>query len=136
MQEKIQKFSQFLMSLFSKLAIIAIIGYIFFGISKSIYKNYSITQKITTTQEDIAKIEADNQNMKNLIMYYQTDSYKELEARRKLGYKKPGESVLIIPDINPTNQNQISITKDEDAKKAAETPNIEKWYQYFMGKKA
>lgn len=134
MKEKIQQISKNLVSFFQKAIIIAIIGYVLFGIGKSIWRNYQMSSKIESVKSDISEIEEKNKLLQNMIIYYQTDSYKELEARRKLGYKKPGENVLIIPELSTQNKSQNEILPPKNSTNyTTPTPNFIKWWEYVIG---
>jgi len=133
MKEKIQRFSSIFVSVVSKLIIFGIIVFILYSIGKSVWKNYLVVQKIDSIEKEISDEQVANNNYKNLIIYYQTDTFKELEARRKLGYKKPGENVLIIPDLNPAQTNNDPLPLEDNTKKEdIETPNFIKWYHYII----
>jgi cell division protein FtsB len=133
MQEKIRKFSSDFMSIAVKAVLILIAGFILFSLGKSIWKNYLVVQNINAVKNDIINAENENKNLKNLIIYYQTDTYKELEARRKLGYKKPGENVLIIPEINPREETKTNLnTPKNDQSQENQTANFFKWYHYVI----
>lgn len=133
MQEKTQSFFSIFFSILVKILILAVIVYVLYNIGKSIYKNYKTVEKIDTIEESISSQEQDNKNLRNLIIYYQTDSYKELEARKKLGYKKPGENVLIIPELGTVNENtNIELPGENSSDEKDEDPNFVKWYNYVI----
>lgn|SRR3990167_7584699 len=135
MKEKLQKIAKIIISISKKAIIAVIIGYVLFGIGKSIWKNYQMSQKIEEEKLEITKIGSENKTLENMIIYYQTDSYKELEARRKLGYKKPGENVLIIPELSTLNSQEIQIPTSKNSKnQETPTPNFIKWWQYVIGR--
>lgn len=119
----------------TRLIIAAIVVFILFNLGRSIWRNWQTSQKISTIEEEIGQLENQNQHLNNLIVYYQTDSFKELEARRKLGYKKTGENVLVIPELVQTEQNEDQIPQSSKEKVTTpKTANFIKWYQYVMGK--
>jgi len=132
MKEKIQKFSGIFISVLGKVIVVAIVGFILYNIGRSIWKNYLIVQKIDSAKKEITNEELENKNLKNLIVYYQTDTYKELEARRKLGYKKPGESVLMIPELSTTQNNNTIGKTNSSAEPEQSEANFIKWYHYVI----
>ena len=134
MKEKLERASKFVISWSVKLAAAAIIGFILYGIGRSVWKNYQVVEKIDKLESEITSEEETNENLKNLLVYYQTDSYKELELRKKLGYKKLGEKVVIIPELSPANQEVVEAEKIAEAEKQIEEPNVVKWYNYVLGK--
>jgi molybdopterin synthase catalytic subunit len=75
-----------------------------------------------------------------LNIYYSSDTYKELEARRKLGLKKPGEKVVRIAiaddrieqfESNTTIEKVIK-AEAEVAKDSNEMSNARKWVQFVL----
>jgi cell division protein FtsB len=132
MKEKFEKFSKFFISMLGKLILLAGILFVLFNLGKSVWKNYQNVEMINTKKLEITKLENENQNLKNLNMYYQTDSFKEIEARSKLDYKKPGENVLIIPELSGNNKELTTedVNKNEEPK--AEIPNAVKWYHFII----
>lgn len=134
MKEKLQQFSNVFVSIISKIAMALIVIFILINLGKSVWRNWQMNQEINKTDQEIQNLEKQNQYLKDLITYYQTDSFKELHAKKELGYKKPGESVLIIPDLtNDQTSDQKSPISSQD-KNANITPNFIKWYDYVIGR--
>jgi len=134
MKEKMERAAKFALSFSVKLIIAGVIGFILYGIGRSVWKNYQVVEKIDSLESEIFKEKENNENLKNLLVYYQTDSYKELELRKKLNYKKQGEKVVIIPELNPVNQEEQIEKQLAEKKKEIEEPNVTKWYKYILGK--
>ncbi|MBI3495645.1 septum formation initiator family protein [Candidatus Berkelbacteria bacterium] len=86
-----------LMQIITRLFWLVIIGYTGFSLYHAVMRNVAVNQRINSFQEDIKRIELDNQRLRNLIVYYQTNEFKELELRRRLGYKKPDENIVVLP---------------------------------------
>lgn len=128
-----------LKNLFSNLVsiiIILIIVYIIFNIGKSTWKNYQINREIVNIEAEIEGLKVKNATLKNLILYYQTDTFKELEARKKLGLKKPDEKVIIVPenDGQSDNYKEELFGKSQTQNKLIEKkPNYAKWWYFVMG---
>lgn len=111
----------------SKLLTIAgilIIIYAAFALSRTLWQNYKMNRDITSLKKEIESLEKRRQELTNLIAYYKTESYKEKEARRRMGYQKPGEHVLIVV---PANNPQ----KEEEAE-VIEKPNWQIWWEFFF----
>lgn len=118
--------------------VVAVVVYLLFLTYKSVISNYRTNQKIDNLEDEIVLLEIEKQYLADLNIYYSTDTYKELEARRKLGLKKKGETVIKIPisedrlaqyQKNLTNQNQ-------DIKKSptitTEESNPRKWIRFIF----
>ena len=108
--------------------IVAVITYTSYSIGMAIYKNYQINKKIDQLKSDITVLQTEVDELKNLLVYYQSDGFKELEARRRLGLRGKDEKVIIIPKVENT---QGVDTKNEETKKNNTQPddktNMQKW---------
>ncbi len=112
------------------LVAIAAVGYAGFVIFQSIYFNYQAGQKIKDLNQRLVQIKEKKLSLEALIAYYQTDTFRELEARKKLGLKMPGEKVV-----------KVEIEKKPEQPKASsqplgekEIPNWQKWLEFLQGK--
>jgi len=93
--------------------------------------NYSTSQKIKNLKSEISTLEANKNMLEDLIMYYQTDAFKELEARKKLGMRKPDEKVLVVETKEVTDKPVEPIKAVEETPQAS---NFSLWMKYFSGK--
>lgn len=96
------------------------------------YRKYQLTQEINQLKSEIERLEGSNQDLANLLEYFQQESFLEKEARLKLNLKKPGEKVVIVPrseeegiEIEPIKRTEEEIKKEK--------PNWLKWWKYFFG---
>ncbi|MEK7202090.1 MAG: hypothetical protein AAB669_00955 [Patescibacteria group bacterium] len=89
-------------------------------------------KKIQTAQQAF-----NNSKLKLLIAYYQTPSFQEVEARRRLGLKKPDENVYTIKGLTTTTDQSPALSDNlyNDIQPAPPTTktNIQLWWQYFFG---
>lgn len=120
---------------FSKLILYLLVIYTFFMLGRVIWKNYQLKKQAENIKRQISQVEAENKDLSNLILYYQSDSFREVEARKKLGLKKPDEKVVNIPvksaqDFNSELQNQQQNIA-EIPKSDAPISNWKLWWQYF-----
>lgn len=108
-----------------------VIGYSGWSMIKAIYQSYTMNQTIGDLHRRINNLKIANENLKNLNVYYQTKTFKELEARRRLNLKKPAEKVLIIPDHQkgPANLDFEKPRLEVDRQPAKE-PNYLKWWRF------
>lgn len=123
---------------FSRIIILLVIIYILVNLGRSILGNYKVNEKIVGVNNEISDLEEENQFLKNQNLYYQTDIFKELEARRKLGLKAEGENVVIAPDNSDTadslDNSSISISNKNVQNKTTVVPNYVKWWWYMLGR--
>lgn len=101
-----------------------------------IYYNYKLRQQTENLKADIVKIQQQNKNLANLNVYYQSDSFKEVEARRTLGLVKPGEKVALIPQEQTPSDFQSQVEKQASQIAPKEKKELNKnyslWWQYFF----
>lgn len=124
-----------LTDLMGKLLLYLLIIYTFYMLGRSIWQNYELKQQEKAIRAAIAKVEQQNKDLNNLIAYYQSSSFREVEARQKLGLKKPGEKVVIVAQKDSVtnyqteqNQEQQNIATTEQPTTAA---NWQLWWNYF-----
>lgn len=99
----------------------------------SVNRNVIANQKIEKFKSEIKNIQAQNEFLENLIAYQKTSDYKELEARRRLGLRAPGEKVIILPKSSPAPLGAEFGSINQNQKKASERPNYLKWYDFVIG---
>lgn len=104
----------------------SIFAYTIYISGKSFLRFQRINQEINRIQAEVAELEEKNLQLKNLIVYFQSQSYKEKELRERLGYRKPGEKVIYILE---KEEEQISQLKKEEEKKKT---NWQLWIEYLF----
>src|SRR3990167_2258066 len=78
--------SQILTAIFASIFVYMLVGTI-----EAVWQNYAINKEVAKLRAEIVQLQEEGRQVKYLIAYLGTESFKEREARRKLGYKKPGE---------------------------------------------
>ncbi|MFC1598799.1 septum formation initiator family protein [Patescibacteria group bacterium] len=99
---------------------------ILFGLAKGTIKNYKVDSEIGNLQDEINNLERQNQDLGQLIGYLKSDDFVEQEAKLKFGYKKTGETLVVIPN------QEIEEFKTEDINISNELANPIKWWAYFF----
>lgn len=115
------------------LAIFASI-YVAFLLYQAVFLNYQTNQKIRVLKSDLGDLKQDQARLGSLIAYYKTGAFQELEARKKLGLKMPGEKVIPVK----VEEEQNAVVKIEDQVKnesfVQNKSNAEKWLDYLKGR--
>ncbi len=108
-----------------KLGGVAFLIYILFLVGKVIYQNIKFNGVEKDLQKQVDVLDVENANLKNQILYYQTDSYKERVMRERLGYQKPGEKVLVITAPNEDGKKSQKPQKPKIS-------NFQKWMSFLF----
>ena len=113
---------------------VAIFVYMLVATMEAVWQNYKINIEIDKLRKEIVLLEQKGQELKHLIAYRGTESFKEREARRKLGYRKPYEKVIAIPQpkFNNTEPGKASNSQDDEKIELPQS-NPQKWWDYIFG---
>lgn len=112
----------------------ALLLYLILASLLATFQVYRIDKEIVKFRREILVLEEKNQELKNLIAYLKTDSFKEREARRKLNYRKPGEKVLVVPNLAALTPEMTEGGGAAETPELKELPNYLKWWRYFFNK--
>ena len=75
-------------SALGRIVLLGLVVLFLVNIVRSIYKNHDIKKQISQLESEIDTLQNEKLNLKNRVLYYGTDTYKELETRKHLNYKK------------------------------------------------
>jgi cell division protein FtsL len=103
--------------------------YISVYLVQTVKRNYELQTQISKLQTQIGDLQIESDQLKYKIQYYQTDAYKEKEARAKLGLQAPGEGVIILPH----GEEQANQQDDQKTKKSAKS-NLQQWQDFLLGR--
>lgn len=123
-------------TLLARIALIAVFVFAIYSNVGRVMKNNLINEKLKEQRAEVDELKTYNARLKDLLAYYQSSSYQEVEARRRLSMKLPDETVIQIKNF-PTsslNSNLVDQIYKESAPKSAETKtNAQQWWDYFFG---
>tara|TARA_Y100001970_G_scaffold252674_1_gene326685 strand:- start:55 stop:513 length:459 start_codon:yes stop_codon:yes gene_type:complete len=96
-------------------------------------RNYDLQKEVDYRRQqlELAQLQVDNLTLQN--QYYQTNEYRELQARESLGLVMPGESVLILPEnseeakASDTQETRLVVVPQENV------TNLEQWLNFLFG---
>ena len=100
--------------------------YVVYSLVASIYTNYQSQKQIKAAKANIAQLTLEKEKVNSLLTYYNTKSYQEIELRRRLLLKKPGEIVVALNGNDPLTK--IFTPEEETIQK---TP-WQEWYDYYF----
>jgi cell division protein FtsB len=112
-------------------AAVIVIGFFLLLIVKLKPSLETVSQKVNNLDQKIAEAEKSRLELEKLGDYLKNAAYLEREARLKLNYKKPGESVVFVYK----NQHAQNPAKPDDVTKSSLIlPNWQKWLNYLLEK--
>lgn len=114
----------------SNFLIFGFLIYLIVVVSQSVVANYNSNQRIAKEQSDLNVLRDNIKGLQNEINYNQTEEFKEVEARQKLGYMVPGETVVALPVDTVLDKTPDSTLPETKIKQ----PNYSLWWKYFFGK--
>lgn len=99
------------------------------SLSKEIIRRYDVNREINQLKTEVEELEKRNAELAELIQYLNTESFQEKEARTKLGMAKPGEKVVVIPEVK---EEQTEGTPSLSPPNLEELSNPQRWWNYFF----
>lgn len=106
------------------------------GSVSMIQANFEAQKAVEERQREKDILELEVETLRYQQNYYNSDEFKDLEARSKLGLASPGEKVLILPPNSAQAQQQDE--QDSKAKtvadKTAARSNFQQWLDFLSGK--
>lgn len=123
---------------FKNFSILFIVIYSAWTIGYSVYKNYQFNKEITTLKGNIEKIRSENKNLENMKMFYQTLTFADIEARRRLNLKRVDEKVFSISQDELKQKSELVAQTTQSNNKNVSSqvnqePNQYKWFQFVWG---
>lgn len=126
------------------LILVGLLVLLSFPLTRNWRQKQSVDQEIKGLEQQAAELEGKNSNLKQVLDYMQSSQFVEEEARTKLNYKKPGESVVVIEgrpqSTTETASSSLStlVNLPPEPPKAQESQasrNLNYWLDFFFGEK-
>lgn len=112
----------------SSFLLFSFIVYLIFVVGRSVWINYRSNKDLDVEREKIVQLQNDIDLLEMEIAYFKTQSFKEKEARAKLGYMAEGEKVISLSVDKPEDKVSDQGKKEQELK----TPNYRLWINYFF----
>jgi len=112
-----------------------VVVYLLVVLIQTVKHNYDMGVQIKTLQNQISLYKDQKTAQSDSLAYYQTDSYRDRQARSQLGLQAPGENVVIIPGSNTTAVNDQDTTSRPSASSQTVAPksNFAQWVAFLTG---
>lgn len=115
--------------------IIWVLVFVYGGVlvAGSTYQNYAMNRDIIEQRARIATLEKEKQELELALIYYRSNAFKEIEARRRLNLKGPDEHVVVLSDaVTEAAVGQLEIKKTTDPTPLPLSP-AQAWWNLFFG---
>ena len=109
-----------------------LLGLIIFAITKETYKKEQVQKEIDGLKQQADKIDKQNMELNDKIAYFQSNDFKEKEAKDKLNLQNPGENVVIVKPSSIIQSQTAAQTPSGDKKLVVLVSNVQKWWNYFF----
>lgn len=102
------------------------------GSVQAMERNYALQKEVDYKQRQLQLAKLETEKLRYERNYYQSDEYKELAVREKLGLVAPGEKVLILPPNTP-NATAGEQTAVATAPRPVPESNFQAWVNFLFG---
>lgn len=117
---------------FGSFIVLLFIVYLMTIVGKTILDNYYSNKGISDQEQKLIALENELKTLENEILYYKSQSFKEKQARAKLGYILPGEKIISVPKDVAFKENNEATIEGQGTEKSHDSPNYVQWYKYFF----
>lgn len=120
---------------FGKAVLILLVAFAVYSNIRLIIRNNTLNERLAAAKTELAEKETKNAKLKLLIAYYESPSYQNAEARRRLGLKAPDETVMQVKGVDSTKDEatlEDTIYKEAEPTPIAPPSNFSRWWDYFF----
>ncbi len=108
----------------------AIILYLLVVLTSTIKHNYDLGRQVNDLNAQVTQAQDQKNQLSDAIAYYNTDAFRDREARAKLGLQLPGENVIIIPHPSASPTPALSAPTKTFGTKS----NFQQWLDFLTGR--
>lgn len=104
------------------------------ALGREMARRVSVQQEIDRLTKEIAQAEQSTKELEQLMATVQSSTFQEGTARTRFNLQKPGENVLVIPDLE-TNANASAgedETKQTTGGRQPDTSNVHRWWEFLF----
>ncbi len=110
----------------------ALTVFFFVAIIREVVRTATVRRQVARLQQEVQGEAVRQGELEDLIGYLSSPTFQEREARLRLGLKKNGERVIVIPS---TEKSTTDTTVGGSGPATTQTPSTpaQRWWQYFFG---
>ncbi len=83
-------------------------GYFAYEAASGWYHNHRISEERAQAEREIVALEEKQAYLEAVVEYVQSDEFVEQQARRELGYARPGETTFIVDSPEPEQDRVVA----------------------------
>lgn len=130
LHDVVSKFGRWPVILLGSLVLVFVLGV---ATIRESYRGWKVDQEIKQLESQAMDLEGRNKRLLEIAQTLQSPERMDLEARKRLGMKQPGEHVVVLNGLSATGSWGSTVTLDVVAEKPqTEYPNPVQWYYYFF----
>ncbi len=99
--------------------------------ARETYRGWQVDTEIQGLQHQVEELEGRRASLEQLVQVLQSPDALDKEARLRLGWKKPGEKVVVIRGMD-ASQGVIDSSAIAPVPSVTTYSNVEKWFRYFF----
>lgn len=109
-----------------------IIGYSLFLVGRSTYQNYSMNHEISIQKKRVTELQRAKSLQELALIYYKSNAFREVEARRRLNLKGVDEFVVALPQASTEPRLTIASVSVTTSQEPQLTPAQAWWHVLFV----
>ncbi|HEY1085775.1 MAG TPA: hypothetical protein VGE34_03570 [Candidatus Saccharimonadales bacterium] len=96
-------------------------------------RNFKLQRDLDAKTQELKLVELETETLRYEGKYYQSDEYKELAVRQRLGLGFPGEKAIILPNNSKQAKNYGKQEQTTTGDVQTSTSNTEQWVNFLLG---
>ena len=121
----------------SYLWLIVVAGYLIVSAGQAMVRNYRSQQQTDTLQQQLSDLQLEQQRLEGLLVYYNTDTYKEQALRQNFLLVMPGERVYALPESGNVRSLEAEALQPVQQPTSAQqkqsiAPDWQQWLNYLL----
>ena len=111
-------------------ALLVALGWVW-GSVQAMERNYGLEKELDAKRRALELTQLETELLKYEQNYFQSDEYKELSVRERLGLALPGEKVLILPPNSSSMSDEPLVNTSAPAQVVPS--NMQQWVNFLFG---
>ena len=99
---------------------------------QAVLRNYHSQQETASLKAQLASVQVEKLRLQALLVYYNSDSYKEKELRRTLLMKKPTEKMYALPESSLAKTVEEDLPAGRAVAASDSLPIWRQWVEYVL----